>query len=277
MILSISQSKLVTLSLSLSLSLPRNCGLLETAFIILGLLRVTGLRVNPSDSFYILESVVHEPTLTTVITVFLGAIHRQLLFREVWEGSLLEESLALREPGGGKGPARPALLLVLDGSYGSFRRPVHRRREGSSERESEERSSTWHARGCECRHFSPTARSRCTLLRIPRTPCRRVHSFQESSPTCRRGHCVLGPSSCSPSRRCGGGALPCPWSTASRAFSSTAPTLQCRRKQFLKIPSIVPKGKPSCFLKKGTTRLNNSALKRHVSMGVTGAWSRERG
>ena len=106
------------------------------------------------------------------------------------------------------------------------------------------------ARGCEYRPFSPNARSRCTLLRIPRTPCRRVHSFQESSPTCRRGHCVLGPSSCSPSRRCGGGALPCPWSTASRAFSSTAPTRQCRRMQFLKIPSIVPKGKLSCFWKK---------------------------
>ena len=92
-----------------------NCGLLETAFIILGLVRVTGLGVNPSDSFYILESIVHEPTLTTVITVFLGAIHRQLLFGEVQEGSLLERSLALQGPGGGKGPARPALLLVLDG------------------------------------------------------------------------------------------------------------------------------------------------------------------
>ena len=78
-------------------------------------------------------------------------------------------------------------------------------------------------------------------------------------------------------RRCGGGALPCPWSTASRAFSSTAPTRQCRRMQFLKIPSIVPKGKPSCFWKKGTTRLNNSALKRHVTVGVTGARSSGRG
>ena len=126
----LNQNLLLSLPLSL-LSLPRNCGLLETAFIILGLVRVTGLRVNPSDSFYILESVVHEPTLTTVISVFLGAIHRQLLFGEVREGSLLEESLALRGPGGGKGPA---LLLVLDGSYGSFRLPVHRRREGSEER-----------------------------------------------------------------------------------------------------------------------------------------------
>ena len=129
----------LSLLLSLSLATYADCWKQHLSFLH-GLVRVTDLGVNPSNSFYILESVVHEPTLTTVITVFLGAIHHQL-FGEVREGSLLEESLALRGPGGGKGPA---LLLALDGSYGSFRLPVHCRREGYSKRASEEASFTWH-------------------------------------------------------------------------------------------------------------------------------------
>lgn len=52
-----------------------------------------------------------------------GAVN-QLLLGEVWEGLVLQEPVSLNVSGGGEGPTRSTLSLVLDGGNGSLGGPV---------------------------------------------------------------------------------------------------------------------------------------------------------
>ena len=108
--------------------------------------RVAGSRAQ-STVLYIAESIVHEPSIATRVTVTPGAVHK-LLLTEGGEGACLAVHLSLESTCGTKGPAGATLSLVLHLVGGAERggrrgRRRGRRRGGRREKKKEvgERSS----------------------------------------------------------------------------------------------------------------------------------------
>jgi len=79
-----------------------------------GSVRVLVLSAETASSDDVLEGLVHQTTLTTLVAVGLRAVNKHLL-GEGDELASLEGNSAFNGTSGGERPARTALLLVLDG------------------------------------------------------------------------------------------------------------------------------------------------------------------
>ena len=71
----------------------------------------------------ILESIVHETSIATVVALAGRAVD-ELLLGEAWEAALGEVVGSLKSTSGREGPAGAALALVLDGGDGTLGSPV---------------------------------------------------------------------------------------------------------------------------------------------------------
>lgn len=69
-------------------------------------IRVGRLCVQATVVLYILESQVHETSITALVALGSGAVH-QVLFTQRHQIASLPEFLALYGPGGTERPARP--------------------------------------------------------------------------------------------------------------------------------------------------------------------------
>jgi len=102
-----------------------NVGSRESALSLDTLIRVAGLGVNTTVLDDVLEGVVHQTTIATIVSVAARAIS-QVLFRErdkVSSGDLVD---TLNGTSGRESPAVTALSLVLDGSDSTASAPVNR-------------------------------------------------------------------------------------------------------------------------------------------------------
>jgi len=79
----------------------------------------------------VLEGIVHETAIASLVAIGRGAVH-ELLLRERDQGAGRDGVGALDGASGGEGPARAALTLVLDGGNGVLGAPVQRGRDGAS-------------------------------------------------------------------------------------------------------------------------------------------------
>ena len=98
--------------------------LVEAAGFVLRLVRIRGLGVEAAVGLDVFEGIVHQTSVTAVVTEA-GAAVDQVLFAEGDEPAGLAEVLSLQRAGGGEGPARAALALILDGSDGALGAPVN--------------------------------------------------------------------------------------------------------------------------------------------------------
>jgi len=85
--------------------------------------RVGRLGVDTSVGDDVLHGLSHESTVAALVALAPRAVH-EVLLRERDELLGAEEVATLGGTSGGEGPARSALLLVLDGSDGTLLRPV---------------------------------------------------------------------------------------------------------------------------------------------------------
>lgn len=100
-----------------------NVGSCKSAFSLDSLIRVALLSVNTTVLDDVLESIVHQTTIATLVSVAVRAIH-QVLLREgnKVSGRNLVETLG--GTGGREGPAITTLSLVLNGSHSALGHPV---------------------------------------------------------------------------------------------------------------------------------------------------------
>merc|ERR1719186_804664 len=89
-----------------------------------GGVRIGGLSVNALVDDGVVEGLVHEAALATVVTLGLRAIHK-ILLRQGHKLASLFEVLSLHGSGGAESPARATLLLIFDGSHIPLAGPVH--------------------------------------------------------------------------------------------------------------------------------------------------------
>ena len=92
--------------------------------------RIAGSRAQ-SIVLDVAESIVHEPSIATRVTILPGAVHK-LLLAEGGEGACLLVHLSLESTRGTKGPAGATLSLVLH--LGGWREGGGRREEGGGRR-----------------------------------------------------------------------------------------------------------------------------------------------
>lgn len=83
-----------------------------------------GVGLNLSAISYLLEREVHVSAVAAVVAVEGGAVH-QLLFTERGHRVSSQDPGALQGPGGGEGPARATLALVLDPRHHPAVAPIH--------------------------------------------------------------------------------------------------------------------------------------------------------
>jgi len=103
-----------------------NVGLVELASSILRNVGVAGFRVDTVVGDDVLHGINHETAIASLVAEASRAVH-QVLLRETNEGlSSLENVSSFERSGGRERPARSALSLVLDSSYGILGSPVHR-------------------------------------------------------------------------------------------------------------------------------------------------------
>jgi hypothetical protein len=89
-----------------------------------GSVRVRGLRADAAVGLDPLEGVVHQAAVAALVAGRARAVNK-LLLREGDKGASLDEVDTLDGAGGGEGPARAALALVLDGGDGTLGNPVN--------------------------------------------------------------------------------------------------------------------------------------------------------
>jgi hypothetical protein len=89
-----------------------------------GGVRVRGFSINSLVVDDVLESIIHETTVATFVTFGGGAIN-EILLREADKAASRKEVSSFSGTSGGERPARSALSLVLDPSYGSLGSPVN--------------------------------------------------------------------------------------------------------------------------------------------------------
>jgi len=90
---------------------------------ILGGVRIRSLGVKTLVGDDVGHGLSHETSVASLVSLRPRAIH-QILLRERGEFALAEEVASLGGSSGGKGPARSALLLVLDLSDGTLGSPI---------------------------------------------------------------------------------------------------------------------------------------------------------
>merc|ERR1719192_3288232 len=94
------------------------------ALVILALVGVAFLGVDTAVILDVLEGVVHETSVASIVSVFSAAVDEVLLGEadEAAGGAVVH---GLQRARGGEGPAAAALALVLDGGDGALGPPVH--------------------------------------------------------------------------------------------------------------------------------------------------------
>jgi len=104
-------------------------GSVVSASSILSSVGIGAFSVNSLVGDDVGHCISHETTIASLISLAPRAIN-EVLFREAHQLLLRNEVATLSGSSGGEGPATSTLLLVLDGSNGSFLVPVPGGREG---------------------------------------------------------------------------------------------------------------------------------------------------
>ena len=97
-------------------------GLVEAAISLDSSVWIVGLGLE-WELFGIVKRLGHQTALAAVSLEITTAVE-ELLLREGFQDSILEEVRAFNGTGGGEGPARSAMCLILDFSDGSLGSPV---------------------------------------------------------------------------------------------------------------------------------------------------------
>lgn len=90
---------------------------------ILGSVGIAGLGVNTLVFDDVLEGIVHQTSSTTIVSLAGGAVD-EVLLGEGNQVSFSEEPGTFHGSGGGEGPARSALTLILNWGDSSLGSPV---------------------------------------------------------------------------------------------------------------------------------------------------------